>query len=104
MGGTVTFLSLRSSLVVESVTYYFTLTGFSTLLFQISETAVSYMMVISLMWLFQLNLTNIKLNSIKNSVAQLNCHIPNAQYCMRLVDIILISTDREPFHYCRKFS
>ena len=65
---------------------------------------MSNMMVISLMWLFQLNLINIKLNNIKNSVAQLNCHISNAQYYMWLVDIILISTDREPFHYCGKFS
>ena len=90
--------------MVESVTYYFTLTGFSTLCFQISGIAMSNMMVISLMWLFQLNLVNIKLNSIKNLVAQLNCQISNAQYYTWLLDIILISTDREPFHHCKKFS
>lgn len=90
--------------MVESVTYYFTLTGFSTLWFQISGTAMSNMMVISLMWLFQLNLISIKLNSIKNLVAQLNCQLSNVQYYMWLLDIILISTDRETFHHHRKFS
>lgn len=60
--------SLWSNLVVGSAIYYLTLTGFSTLFFQICGIAMSNVIPISLMWLFKLNLIQIKLNIIKNSV------------------------------------